>query len=330
MGNAGQGAKDGRVVEDARGQRLGARSKGTRSGQKTDAKPPSVSAAYKLAEFDVDALSLRHWRIRRFGPPVVMVPWMFVAMLLLRRAPTVTSISMPLPIVFFICSLLQLFIPGRVSIGEDGVLVRWGWQRRFVAIADIASIEVDHEASAFNVRQRVRLLIHCKSGKTDDILVAGRPRGVFGASEFWRKRKREAVKMKKCIESAMAAASGAAAGQDAPALPPRGSKSSEDWIVELRDVLHHEGYRTQAAPMLADLWRVVGDTTADPAKRAAAAVVLGPMLDDQGRKRLRIVADATAAPELHDALDAIARRHDELLAVALDELALASRAAKGG
>jgi hypothetical protein len=70
-----------------------------------------------------------------------------------------------------------------------------------------------------------------------------------------------------------------------------------------------------------DLWRVVGDATRDAKERAVAAVSLGPTLDDEGRTRLRVVANTTAAPRLRVAIESVVEPDDERLERALAEVA---------
>jgi hypothetical protein len=67
------------------------------------------------------------------------------------------------------------------------------------------------------------------------------------------------------------------------------------------------------------LWRVAEDAFASADARAGAAMALRAALDDHGRTRLRVAADACATPELRAALEAIASDEDDVTQ-ALDEL----------
>jgi hypothetical protein len=62
-------------------------------------------------------------------------------------------------------------------------------------------------------------------------------------------------------------------------------------------------YRNEAV-RIADLETVLGNPTADPEQRVAAAVALSH--DDAAKKRIRIVAAACADPDLEAALEAAA------------------------
>ncbi len=53
--------------------------------------------------------------------------------------------------------------------------------------------------------------------------------------------------------------------------------------------------------------------------RIAAAAAVAPSLDDAGKARLRVAAEATASPELRVALEAAAAADEEAMAEALQK-----------
>jgi hypothetical protein len=61
-----------------------------------------------------------------------------------------------------------------------------------------------------------------------------------------------------------------------------------------------------AAPEPDDLWRLAEDPGASPQLRVAAAVALSPLLDEAGRHRLRVAANASATRSTRVALHRIA------------------------
>lgn len=63
------------------------------------------------------------------------------------------------------------------------------------------------------------------------------------------------------------------------------------------------GYRSDATPNEA-LWRVLEDEDAPREARAGAALALRRHLDEDGRTRMRVVAEGCASPTLRIALDA--------------------------
>jgi hypothetical protein len=83
----------------------------------------------------------------------------------------------------------------------------------------------------------------------------------------------------------------------------RGTRTTSEW---LRDVAHasdeHASFRTPAVPPDV-LWRIVEDPTMVSTARAGAAIALRTGLDDEGRARLRVLADACASPRLRIALE---------------------------
>ena len=59
-----------------------------------------------------------------------------------------------------------------------------------------------------------------------------------------------------------------------------------------------------------DLWSVIDSIDETPEKRAAAAMVLAPAIDDEGRARLRVLSSNTALPQLRVAFEAAAQGDD--------------------
>lgn len=91
----------------------------------------------------------------------------------------------------------------------------------------------------------------------------------------------------------------------------RGDRTTEAWLDDLARVGEPATFRTPAVPVEV-LWRVVEDATAATTARAGAAFALRSSLDDEGKARLRIVADACAAPKLRVALDEIATGEEDV------------------
>jgi hypothetical protein len=66
------------------------------------------------------------------------------------------------------------------------------------------------------------------------------------------------------------------------------------------------------------LWAIVENPALEADVRAGAAVALSASADDEGRARLRVVADATVTTRVRAALEAVAEEDDATLAVVLD------------
>jgi hypothetical protein len=94
-----------------------------------------------------------------------------------------------------------------------------------------------------------------------------------------------------------------------------------EWLARLRAFGHEDagGFRDPKIPP-ERLWRIVEDPSAPASARAGAAVALRAKLDDDGRTRIRVAADATAAPKLRVALESTAAEDDQAVRDALDEL----------
>lgn len=86
----------------------------------------------------------------------------------------------------------------------------------------------------------------------------------------------------------------------------RAGRGTRAWLREVALASDDRAsFRVPAVPAEA-LWRVVEDPAAASTARAGAALALRARLDDEGRTRLRVLADACAAPRLRVALQQVA------------------------
>jgi hypothetical protein len=78
----------------------------------------------------------------------------------------------------------------------------------------------------------------------------------------------------------------------------------------LRTLPRDGGYR--AAVLTPErLWQVLENAGEDPSVRAGAAAALAPLLDNAGRARLRVTAEACAEPRLRVAMNAASEEANE-------------------
>jgi hypothetical protein len=106
---------------------------------------------------------------------------------------------------------------------------------------------------------------------------------------------------------------------DAHALA-RGEHEHIEWVARLR-ALFDVGRHREAAMLPERLWRIVEDPKRASVERAAAAVALGPRLDEPERARLNRIATQAASQELRIALESVAGASDDAtVTVALAEL----------
>jgi hypothetical protein len=109
--------------------------------------------------------------------------------------------------------------------------------------------------------------------------------------------------------------------QEAVAQLPAPREDGAGWLRELEAVqVGIEGGYRRAIVSDEVLWRVVEDASIDEKTRAGAAVALRKVLGDEGRARLRVVAEATASPRLRVALEAASGNEEGAIAQSLDDL----------
>jgi hypothetical protein len=201
------------------------------------------------------------------------------------------------PILLSIVAFFALCLwPTKLSIGADGVLVKWMWRERFMRYSEVARIERDGGGG-------VVLVGH--DGKRFMVIPASNRYGLD--SEAVIERIREAMSL------------GSAGGRDiaSAALARRGRKVSE-WVAALRNLERVVEGGPRTAPLLADdLWRVLEDVRAGESARAGAALALSTSLKGKDRERLRIASEAMASPSLRIAVEAAVDGNDERLAAAL-------------
>ncbi|MBK7396425.1 MAG: hypothetical protein IPJ34_09030 [Myxococcales bacterium] len=202
--------------------------------------------------------------------------------------------------------LAMRFKSARAEVGADGVVLSWLGRRQFVPIREIERAEVV-EGKATLVR------IHRIGAPPLDVVAAVRNAPTLG--------ERPAQLLAERIEEAVQARGlgGAAVAVDDPeGVLVRGARPIAEWIAELRGL--RDRVPTFRAPGLFDrLWDVLEDVRATPTQRAAAAVALTPHLDEEGKTRLQVAAQAAVAPKLRIALEAAAEQDDARLAEALEE-----------
>lgn len=228
-----------------------------------------------------------------------------VALVALLRSPW-GVLPVALAHVAFVAAMV---LPTTVVVGADGVLVRWAGLTRFCAFADVARVE----ALGTGVR------LHRKDGACFDVVV-GRPQ--LARTNLGPGRNpaldRDAIIAR--IEQAMRVRAATPAGALDPAALARNGRALPEWIGAVRALLDPVRSPREAAVSPEDFWRLVEDVDAPADTRAAAAVALAPSLDERGRQRLRVAAEAVASPRLRVVLEASADGRDEAAHEALGEV----------
>ena len=193
--------------------------------------------------------------------------------------------------------LLALALPRRVTIGRDGLLLRWGWRRQWVPLSSVRSVR--RVGSGLSI-ERV------DAGPLEmDATLAVDP-----VAEELTSRRGRAVWMDNLMDQLEMALR---ARDEAPEAPREsdalraGDRDVAAWRAELLALgaPRVEHYRAGAL-RVDDLWRTVEAHDTDAELRVAAAVALGPSLDAAGRVRIEQLATRTAEPALKQALEATA------------------------
>lgn len=238
---------------------------------------------------------------------VVWVPSFFIALIGVARAVHSFDAILPVAGAWMTATLLwsaRQFL--RVSVGADRLRIRRGFLfSRYVPYGSIASTKSDGRDVTLHLRDGTAITMHHPVGKGWKPLL-------------FHDRQDDARRLVERIDALISRHR--LGGPEHPRLA-RDDRSTRDW---LRDVTlasdEHASFRTPAIPP-DELWRVVEDPVAAATARGGAALALRARLDDAGRARLRVVADACAAPRLRTALQTVASpSDDEALEETFDDL----------
>ncbi len=185
-----------------------------------------------------------------------------------------------------------------VMLGTDGVVVRAAGSLRTIPLAEIASVRAHAETAIVELESKERITLR------------------FMESDPVRARDAFVVDLQHRLPRGESAASDHLAS-----LLARGDRSAGDWIRDIGRTAHAaeaEGYRVAPVPD-ETLWRIVEHAGADPTARAGALVALRERLDEEGRERVRDLANATARADLRAAFEAAAAGEEaDRIVAALD------------
>jgi len=220
-----------------------------------------------------------------------------------RGAPAASALA----VVALLVALLGLVVPTRVSIGADGVHLRWLGTSRFVAWSTVLAVEPFDGGVVLALEGGRWLTLRTPSEHDrhdpDTLAMIERLRAAWRANVQARAEPLPTGVM--CRTSV------------------RGTRT-RDWVRAMRALAQEQpGYRTSVVPH-EGLWRIVESPHADGDARTGAAIALASSLDDAGRQRLREAASACAEPRLRIALTTASMptgsAPEEELAAALDAI----------
>jgi hypothetical protein len=235
------------------------------------------------------------------------LPLPFVAAAMLLESPLLFGLAAKIVMVGIPAFAIAMLIPSRIAVGADGVLVSWAGTKRFFPLAKIRAVE--EWTSGLGNPHFVGARMTMTDGRSIWLPV-GRKRWSDDEARGLVERIREAKEIH--------ARGGVEA---ATAFLGQGGRDVRDWIASLRALGLGANDDLRTAALSADsLWRVVESHGAQPGERAAAAVALGATLDDGGKQRLRVAAEAVADERLRVAIDAALREDEPVLEEVLGEL----------
>lgn len=194
---------------------------------------------------------------------------------------------------------------GRLDLGADGVLIDWRDSKRYVAFADLEDAPVYLEAVMG--KELVGVALELRKGGPIKVPIG---ENQFGAD-------RQAAELSRRIRAGLAVHRRREQGDDSSLLA-RGSRSPEAWLQRLRNLGEGANAGPREAPIPVErLWRIVENPAVDASARAGAAVALGGKLDEEGKQRLRVAAESTAAPQLRIAMESAVTGDEEAAVAAL-------------
>lgn len=274
-----------------------------------------VDATQKAARFGVVAPSRENLR-RRVLTWLATIPLAVVVAVVCRKGfgftPPFALLMAP-----YVLAVIPLLIPGSVVVGADGVVLRWLWTERRIPIGDIVSASVVvGESTAGRTPVYLRLMLRDPIWPLDVVVVT--PASLM-SDAITRAQTEVQTLVERIEEARLAQGERVDLAEAARALAAEGREGSA-WLAALRDTFGKaDGFR-QVPPLTVPQLLSVATRPEGPVHvRVAAAAAVAPSLDDAGKARLRVAAEATALPELRAALEAAAAADDEAMTAALEK-----------
>ena len=214
--------------------------------------------------------------------------WFWALLIVLITAGLTMSSRLNLEPFWVLVVALAIFVgtsvKEEVTVGRDGLVRRWMWRERFIALDSIAELKA-HRGSIHVVT---------KGGQSQRIGFAP-----FSTTE--QAAEMEALLAR--VKQAQAHLANADVGVGEESLLTRGGGGMAAWVNRLRGGALASATHRRAPLSEERLWTVVEGASAAPLERAAAAVVLAHG-ERENLQRLRVVADATALPAMRIAIEA--------------------------
>jgi len=256
-----------------------------------------LSPEKRRAEFSAESLLLSSPPLLAFalllclGSIAASFGLFWYGLSLLRTYPL-----LPVSILCLMNALWLVMVPSTVCVGTDGVATRWLWQRSFIPMNDIVAVAA-HGQGQISLRH--------VSGRYALLDISGNEKA--GAAGRLARQKRDAVLAR--IVEAHRTVEAKGTPLYATLLLTKGRRDANEWLESLCRFAYVSHYRDGALPALV-LWQVFENPSAPEDARAAALFLLRKTLDENGRSRVRLAADAAVSPKLRIALEAISGEDD--------------------
>ena len=176
----------------------------------------------------------------------------------------------------------------RVTVGADGVVV---------ALPMLGRRQFIPHGAIVDIRQTSRsVVLALRNGTTFDIATGGGEQHV--------------ALVERLVEATHAYVD--ADHAEPLALLRQSGRTAAAWVKELRALMEGAGAGYRSATIPEDtLWRVALDPSEPAEHRIGAGLALRSSLDDDGRARLRVAAEAAASPKVRIGLESAANETDD-------------------
>jgi hypothetical protein len=304
-----------------------------RDGRTIDLRMPDVDGArLVLRTLGLDAsratvtfralgLSLPHWRRRNWQLLAVIVATQVLVLLTAAgarsHAPGPREAALGALIVLaWLAVLVRFAWPARVTIGGDGVHLRWMGQERFVPIDQVLDVFVVEEDVGFR-QMAVMVKLMLKDGEQLDLPTVVRKRTRWQPTDT---AYGDAIAIQERIAEVLEErAAGSKLAEARRDLLPARRGSLGAHLATLRRLLQRAAsFREDTADRAPALWATVEDASAPLRDRAMAAIALAR--DPASKRRIGALAEGTAQPRLRAALETAVRDDDEELTTLLRAL----------
>jgi hypothetical protein len=260
-----------------------------------------LGASQKVMVFRALSRAMARRRNSALVVAIFFAVYAAAAALLRARGDAARSAAELLAMLDILATAVIFLMPTRLSVGADGVALRWFGRERFIPYGDVRSLSrYGGKPQARDGLQFAGVALLLRTGESVAIPLARATANEDGS-----------FIVEERIREALATHHHGGLAADSAALR-RGQRDVREWVAALRALGAGANADMRTAPLPPErLFRVVEDPASGSSDRAAAAVALGSDLDDAGRARLRSAAAGVAGPRLRAALETAASEAEQ-------------------